>query len=99
MRQNHRMKSVSSTCLGTLLLASILAPDVSRAVQPTAVATFADEKTLRELMKLKLEFDAFVFDAAAFPACDFDKPASAKNLLGAYKIKTTFYDREFQQAA
>jgi CubicO group peptidase (beta-lactamase class C family) len=52
-----------------------------------------DAARTRALVEAKLAFQAYVFDGADFPACEFEQPAAMKDLIGPYSIKTTFYDR------
>jgi CubicO group peptidase (beta-lactamase class C family) len=52
------------------------------------------EKRIRQILELKIGFEAYVFDGKGFPRCDFEKPDAAKELLGDYTMNVTVYDRK-----
>jgi hypothetical protein len=43
-------------------------------------------------IKEEIRFKPPVFSGNEFPSCDFDNPAAIAQLIGSYKITTTFYD-------
>ncbi len=47
---------------------------------------------LHALEDAKFVFKSYVFADEMFPACDFENPDKARELLGTYAIKTKFYD-------
>jgi CubicO group peptidase (beta-lactamase class C family) len=53
----------------------------------------AEEKRMRALLDLHIVFKDYVFNADVFPACDFNQPGKAKELLGPYKVAVRYYDR------
>jgi predicted esterase len=53
------------------------------------------EQRRAALNQAELRFESFVFDTVAFPAVDFAQPALVKELLGAYTLRTVFYDAEY----
>ena len=46
----------------------------------------------------RLNFTRSVFTGAAFPACDFDQPSLAEDLVGRYSLRTDFYAADFTPA-
>ncbi|HOF87944.1 MAG TPA: serine hydrolase, partial [Armatimonadota bacterium] len=59
----------------------------------------ADIDTLKakEFFFLSPVFRPCVFGGTAFPACDFLNPQQVEDLIGPYTIKTTFYDKDYNQ--
>ena len=55
-----------------------------------------EEKRVRALLDARVGFKDYVFNGDAFPACDFDQPTRAKELLGTYKLQVQYYDRELK---
>lgn len=56
----------------------------------------ADIIRAQRIMLLTMAAKPPVFKGDIFPACDFAEPLLAERLIGPYRIKTTFYDREFR---
>ena len=57
-----------------------------------------DEKRARALIEeTGFHFQPSVFSGTQFPSCDFENPLSAETLIGQYKIKSTFYDSEYNE--
>ncbi len=52
---------------------------------------------IKLLIEANINFKPYVFCGDAFPVCDFDRPYKARQWLGPYTIKTTFYDRDFNK--
>src|SRR5690606_30979242 len=66
---------------------------------PLGVLNFpnADEYRARMLMGAPISFSSYVFNGEVFPQCDFENPLLAERLLGPYRIKTTFYDKDYNE--
>jgi CubicO group peptidase (beta-lactamase class C family) len=75
---------------GLFFLASLIAAGQAPDKTPPSPA----EVKLKDQLNAKLGFKAYVFDGEKFPACEFEQPAKAEELLGAYTIKAIFHDRE-----
>ena len=56
-----------------------------------------DEPRAKALMDAALHFKPAVFSGTKFPACEFERPVWVKELIGPYTIKTTFYDRDYNE--
>lgn len=57
-----------------------------------------DEKRARSLIEeTGFHFQPSVFSGAKFPSSEFEYPLWAEGLIGQYKIKTTYYDSEYNQ--
>lgn len=50
----------------------------------------------RAVMEMQPVFASSVFQGEGFPTCDFENPAWADLLLGAYEIGITYYDADYQ---
>ncbi len=72
---------------------------VSVGGQPTATIPLPDleETRARAVIDLGFSFKPSVFSGAAFPACDFEDPNLAEDLLGPYTLETTFYDANYHE--
>lgn len=55
----------------------------------------ADVVRAQRVMLLPMAARPPVFKGEGFPPCDFADPLLAEYLLGPYRIRTTFYDRDF----
>ncbi len=55
-----------------------------------------DKVRWRMMMTAQLESAPAVFQGTAFPPCDFAEPLVAEQVLGPYRIETTFYDKDYQ---
>jgi CubicO group peptidase (beta-lactamase class C family) len=77
-----------------LVTSLILAPLPLLAQQPADA-----EKRIRQILDLKVGFEAYVFDGKDFPRCDFEKPDAAKELLGEYTIKAAVHDRNGERVS
>ena len=51
----------------------------------------------RAAIDLNLIFEPYCFEGKTLPACDFEHPLQAENLLGPYTIRTTYYDRRWRE--
>jgi len=87
LRHRFLLPLVAASLVLTGLLAIAQAPDKAPPMDPAEVK-------LRSLLSAKLEFKAYVFAEEQFPACGFEQPAQVEELIGTYRIKTTFYDRD-----
>jgi len=47
------------------------------------------------IMASNIRFSPYVFSGGTFPTCDFEDPARARELLGAYQIRVSFYDSRY----
>jgi hypothetical protein len=47
----------------------------------------------------ELHFAPYVFAGTEFPACEFEQPSRVGDLIGPYRIRTTFYDADHQPVA
>ncbi len=56
-----------------------------------------DELRAKLLTEQNFCFAPGVFSGEEFPKCDFEKKGIARALLGAYTIKTTFYDNAYNE--
>jgi CubicO group peptidase (beta-lactamase class C family)/lysophospholipase L1-like esterase len=60
------------------------------------LALFLREKHLREVTEARVTFGSPVFASETFPACDFEQPARMRELIGPYRVKICYYNRERQ---
>jgi CubicO group peptidase (beta-lactamase class C family) len=44
-----------------------------------------------------LAFESYCFTSSTFPRCDFRYPRQARDVLGSYQIRTTFYDNNYNE--
>lgn len=58
-----------------------------------------DEQRARLLMDLEVHCDPAVFDGPAFPSCGPTDPARLEELIGPNQVRTTFFDRTWQEVA
>src|SRR5207244_8606106 len=56
--------------------------------------TDAEKERLKAFRAMELHFAPYVFGGATFPACEFEQPSRAAELIGRYTLRTTFYDAE-----
>ncbi len=93
-----RLTDASRAFVGIIVLAcAIIGYTLTGAAQPAGKSALENEASLREVLKLRLEFKSYVFAGEKFPAVDFDQLDKAKSLLGPYAIKATCYNRAFQK--
>ena len=52
---------------------------------------------IQEILQSQIHFEAFCFAGKKFPACDFDTPLRAKQLIGPYKLSVQYFDRDFNE--
>jgi len=57
----------------------------------------ADEQRARGLIEAELHFRPYVFSGMEFPECDFERPLLAEELIGRYEVRTTFYDKDYNE--
>jgi len=51
----------------------------------------------KAVMRLKIVPSSSAFIGAGFPGCDFFNPEQAENLLGRYRLRTSYYDAAYHQ--
>ncbi len=68
---------------------AVLLPGAALPLRPDSLA----KARARAAMDLNLIFEPYCFEGTKLPACDFEHPLQAENLLGPYTIETTYYDR------
>jgi pimeloyl-ACP methyl ester carboxylesterase len=56
-----------------------------------------DRQRRSALARMDVRFAATVFAGDAFPSCDLDDPAAARDLIGPYEIRPTFYNARHEQ--
>jgi CubicO group peptidase (beta-lactamase class C family)/lysophospholipase L1-like esterase len=60
------------------------------------IASLLREKRLREVTEARIVFAASVFAGNTFPACDFEQPATMRELIGPYQVKVRYFNQDRQ---
>lgn len=74
------------------LAAALAGASGVRAADVPTSPSDAEIARYKELVGQRLTFSAYAFSTTDFPKCEFEQPEKAKELLGGYTIRTTFYD-------
>lgn len=56
-----------------------------------------DKARAKALIEADFNFQPYVFTGSEFPPCDFASPLEAEKCIGAYKITTTFYNKDYKE--